>query len=36
MAGAEGLEPPARGFGVAVDNDSLYNVPLLSQTLTNP
>ena len=36
MAGAEGFEPSARGFGVAVENDFLYNVPLLSQTLTNP
>ncbi len=36
LAGAEGFEPSARGFGVAVGNDFLYNVPLLSQTLTTP
>ena len=36
MAGAEGFEPSARGFGGDVENNFLYNVPLLSQTLTEP
>ena len=35
MAGAEGFEPSARGFGVAVEVRTLYKTSLVSQALTN-
>ena len=35
MAGAEGFEPSARGFGVAVEVRTLHKTSLVSQALTN-
>ena len=35
LAGAEGIEPSARGFGVAVEVRTLYKTSLVSQALTN-
>jgi hypothetical protein len=35
MAGAEGFEPSARGFGVAGEVCTLYKTSLLSQTLAD-
>ena len=33
MAGAEGFEPSARGFGVAVEVPTLYKTSLVFQAL---
>ena len=35
MAGAEGFEPSARGFGVAVEVYTLHKTSLVSQTLAD-
>jgi len=35
MAGAEGFEPSARGFGVAVEVYTLHKASLVSQTLAD-